>query len=183
VQTVLRTLGIDFPLPILVVQHITRGYTEGLAAWLKLTVPLPVQLATQTVALQPGHVYLAPDDQHLLVQSRGFATLRPIAPADSFCPSADVLFTAVATVYKNRALGVVLTGMGDDGVRGLQALAAAGSPTLAQDEASCVVYGMPRAAVAAGAITRVAPLNELGAIIREFAQCSPMLATATTGTP
>ncbi len=181
VQTVLRGLGVDFPLPILVVQHISRGYTSALASWLGNTVPLPVHIATPNSPLQGGHVYLAPDEEHLLVQARGTATLRPMAPGDSFCPSADVLFSSLASVYKSAALGLVLTGMGDDGARGLQALTAVGSPTLAQDEASCVVYGMPRAAVTAGAITKVAPLNELGALIRSFVGCADIPVTPSIG--
>jgi two-component system chemotaxis response regulator CheB len=79
-----------------------------------------------------------------------------------------MLFTSLASSYGKHAIGVVLTGMGDDGTRGLQALCAAGSSTFGQDEASCVVYGMPRAAVAAGAIARVAPLQELGSLIRSL---------------
>lgn len=169
VQTLLRGLGAQFPLPVLVVQHITRGYTSALATWLKNTVPLPVQVAASNVALESGHVYIAPDEHHLVVPARGIIGLRPMAKNDSFCPSADMLFTSLAASYGNHAIGVVLTGMGDDGTRGMQALSAAGSPTFAQDEASCVVYGMPRAAVAAGAITRVAPLQELGSLIRSVA--------------
>lgn len=167
-QTVLRGLGADFPLPVLVVQHISRGFVTALVDWLADTVPLPVSIATHAASLQAGQVYVAPDQQHLTVQARGAIALCSAVPNDSFCPSADRLFSSVAHVYGSRALGVVLTGMGDDGVRGLQALALAGSVTIAQDEASSVVYGMPRAAVVAGAVTQVAPLAEIGSLIRHL---------------
>ena len=154
VQLVLRGLGAGFPLPVLVVQHIARGFVTALAEWLNTTVPLTVQVAYQGEQLRAGRVYLAPEGHHLTVRTPGFASLRPLATDDRFCPSADLLFETAAQAYGARAIGVVLTGMGDDGTRGLLALRAAGAPTLAQDAASCVVYGMPRAAVEAGAIVR-----------------------------
>jgi two-component system chemotaxis response regulator CheB len=169
VQTLLSGLGKQFPLPILVAQHIARGFVPALAEWLNATVPLEVRLAQPEERLLPGHVYLAPDDHHLLVRDRLYAALRPATPQDRYCPGADLLFESVAKSYGARAIGLVLTGMGDDGTLGLRALRAAGAQTLAQDEASCVVYGMPRAAVAAGAITSVVPLNALAdAILRRI---------------
>jgi len=165
VQTLLRGLGAHFSLPILVVQHIARGFVPALVEWLDTTVPQSVTIARPGERLQPGHVYLAPDDHHLMVRDRGVAALRPGAPTDRYCPSADVLIETVAQVYGARAIGVVLTGMGDDGTQGVRALRAVGGQTLAQDEASCVVYGMPRAAIAAGGITTIAPLSALADII------------------
>jgi two-component system chemotaxis response regulator CheB len=155
---VLRGLGTGFPLPILVVQHIARGFVPALAEWLNNTLALPVRVAQQGEQLRPGQMYLAPEDHHLVAYEPGMAGLRPAAPGDRFCPSADILFETVARVYGGAAIGLVLTGMGDDGTRGLLALRAAGAATLAQDAASCVVYGMPRAAVEAGAVVRSEPL-------------------------
>jgi two-component system, chemotaxis family, protein-glutamate methylesterase/glutaminase len=165
VQTVLRGLSTGFPLPILVVQHIARGFVPALAEWLNNTLSLPVGVAQQGERLHPGRVYLAPDDHHLVAHEAGVAGLRPAAAGDRFCPSADLLFETVARVYGGAAIGLVLTGMGDDGTRGLLALRTAGAPTLAQDAASCVVYGMPRAAVEAGAITRSEPLAIIADVI------------------
>ena len=165
VQTVLRGLGTGFPLPILVVQHIARGFVPALVEWLNNTVALPVRVAQQGERLIPGQVYLAPEDHHIVAHDPGAAALRPVVAGDRFCPSADLLFDSVAKVYSAAAIGLVLTGMGDDGTRGLLALRAAGAPTLAQDAASCVVYGMPRAAVEAGAITRSEPLAMIGEVI------------------
>jgi two-component system chemotaxis response regulator CheB len=165
VQTVLRGLGTGFPLPILVVQHIARGFVLALAEWLNTTLALPVRVAQQGERLYPGQVYLAPEDHHIIAYDPGAAGVRPMVAGDRFCPSADLLFESVARVYGSAAIGLVLTGMGDDGTRGLLALRAAGAPTLAQDAASCVVYGMPRAAVEAGAIVRTEPLAMIAEVI------------------
>lgn len=164
-QRVLQGLGGHFPLPILVVQHIARGFVTALADWLNATVPMPVVIASNEQRLQPSQIYLAPDDHHIITRERGTVAPRPAAATDRFCPSADLLFESVAHSYRARAIGLILTGMGDDGTAGLRALHAAGARTLAQDEASSVVYGMPRAAAAAGVIGRVAPLSELADLI------------------
>jgi two-component system chemotaxis response regulator CheB len=161
VQTLLRGLGGHVSLPILVAQHIARGFVPALVEWLNATVPLPVVIARHTERLQRGHVYLAPDGYHLMVRDRAVVALRASAPNDRYSPSADLLFESVARAYGAHAIGVVLTGMGDDGTQGLRALRAMGGQTFAQDEASCVVYGMPRAAVAAGVIVTIAPLTAL----------------------
>ena len=167
-QSVLRDLGAGFPLPILIVQHIARGFVSALADWLNNTTPLPVRIASQGERVLPGQIYLAPEDRHLMIREAGIVSLRPSVSSDRICPSADLLFESAARIYGARAIGVVLTGMGDDGTRGLLALHAAGAPTLAQDAASCVVYGMPRAAVEAGAIARSAPLTAMAETILEL---------------
>jgi two-component system chemotaxis response regulator CheB len=168
VQTLLTRLGSDFPLPILVAQHIARGFVSALAEWLDSTVPMPVHLARHDEKLQPGHVYLAPEERHLVSTLRGYAWLRHPSTADRYCPSADTLFESLAGAYGTGAIGVILTGMGDDGARGLKLLRQAGAHTIAQDEASCVVYGMPRAAVEAGAAERIEPLLNIAAATWEF---------------
>jgi two-component system chemotaxis response regulator CheB len=168
VQTILRGLGADFPLPTLVAQHIARGFVENMVAWLNRTTPLPVKIARPEEHLLPGHVYLAPDGQHLLAGEGGVARLRPGEGGDRYCPSADMLFEGVAGIYGSRAIGVILTGMGNDGARGLSTLRAAGGVTLAQNETSCVVYGMPQAAVAAGAVARVESLSDLATTILQL---------------
>jgi two-component system chemotaxis response regulator CheB len=167
-QTILLGLGADFRLPTLVAQHIARGFVEGMVSWLGRTTPLPIHVAQLGAPLLPGHVYLAPDEQHLLAGADGVAYLQPSTASDRYCPSADLLFESVAGVYGSRAIGVILTGMGNDGARGLATLRAAGSTTLAQDETSCVVYGMPQAAVAAGAVVRIELLSGLAASIRQL---------------
>lgn len=165
IQTVLRGLDEHFPLPVLVIQHISRGFVTALVDWLNATTPLTVQIATPGTRLLPAHVYVPADDQHLVVESWRTLTLRPGMPEDRYCPSGDVLFESVARVFGRRAIGVILTGMGDDGVRGLQQLHAAGGTILGQDEASCVVYGMPQAAFLAGVVTRVESLSNIASVI------------------
>jgi two-component system, chemotaxis family, protein-glutamate methylesterase/glutaminase len=172
IQAILQGLGSDFRLPTLVAQHIARGFVEGMVAWLNRTTPLPVHIARPEEQLLPGHIYLAPDEQHLLAGIGGVACLRPSVATDRYCPSADLLFEGVAGIYGSRAIGVILTGMGNDGARGLAALRAAGGITLAQNEASCVVYGMPQAAVAAGAVERIEALDDLADVIRRLADSS-----------
>ncbi len=154
-----------FPLPILLVQHIARGFVDALVSWLNTTVPLTVKIARHQEPLLPGHVYLAPDEYHLRAGHGGVVVLQACKGEDRYCPSGDILFESVAQIYQNRAIGVILTGMGDDGAQGLRLLRAAGSPTLAQDEASCVVYGMPHAALLNGAVAQTLPLNAIGSAI------------------
>ncbi len=167
-QTLLIGLGAGFPLPVLVVQHIAQGFVAPLVAWMAGTVPLPVRIAHKGEQLLPGRVYVAPDGHHLLAAADQSVALRPPAPADRFCPSADVLFESVADVYKARAIGVILTGMGDDGARGLLRLRRAGAHTLGQDRASSVVYGMPGVAAELGALGQIAPLEQIAPAVRQL---------------
>jgi two-component system chemotaxis response regulator CheB len=173
IHLLLNGLGPDFPLPILLVQHIARGFVAAMVDWLNSTVSLDFQITRYGEKLLPGHVYLAPDDQHLMAGNNSDAIFRPNSAQDRYCPSADILFDSVARIYGNQAIGVILTGMGDDGAIGLRTLHDAGGYTLAQDEASCVVYGMPQAAVLAGAVTRVEPLTNLAPYILQKVGSGP----------
>ncbi len=165
VQNVLIGLGAQFPLPVLLAQHIARDFVPALQDWLQRTTPLTVRIATAGERLMPGCVYLPPDGHHLLTPRRDVVGLRPAYAEERYCPSADLLFQSVAQVYGARAIGVILTGMGDDGARGLRALYDRGAMTIAQDEATCVVYGMPRSAVETGAVAKVAPLDDIASHI------------------
>jgi len=164
--TVLGALPETTPVPILVVQHITPGFHRGLVDWLDRVSPLHVCLARDGLALRAGEVLVAPSDTHLGVTSKGTIALSADPPIGGHRPSATHLFTSVARAYGERACGVILTGMGDDGVAGLGVLKEAGGLVLAQDEATSVVYGMPREALARGAVDRVLPLDQMaGAMI------------------
>lgn len=167
-QTILTRLDPTFPLPIMVVQHISRGFVEALVDWLNSTLSLQVRIAHDREKMIPGCVYLAPDDYHLIATDMGVIGLQQLSPTDRYCPSADVLFHSVAAVYANKAIGVILTGMGDDGSQGLRALRVQGGYTLAQDETSCVVYGMPQAAVAAGAVIQVEQLSNIAQAVLQY---------------
>lgn len=158
---VLGPLTVGFRVPILVVQHITRGFSMGLAEWLNGTTALSVRMAGHGDVPQPGTVLMAPDDYHMRVSSGGVVELCKEPPYRGLRPSANYLFHSLADAYGPRAMGIVLTGMGDDGAEGLAALHEAGGLTVAQDEQSCVVYGMPHEAVARDAVDRVLAPNQI----------------------
>ncbi len=158
--TLLRGLPADFPVPVAVVQHIADGFTEGLASWLASESHLDVREATDGDPLRAGRVLLAPTGRHLLVTDE-VVRLSDAPPVDTFKPSVTPLFLSAASAYGARACGVLLTGMGRDGAEGLRAIKDAGGATIAQDEATSAVFGMPRAAIELGAVDRVLPLEEI----------------------
>ena len=164
-QAILGALPRSFPLPILVVQHMARGFTGGLVHWLGGGTRLDVSTATYGDLPRPGTVYVAPDDRHLgvrLAEDQSMRLLLDTAPpVGSFRPSASYLFRSVAEALGAGAVHVILTGMGDDGVTGLRHAHAAGGHIIAQDEASSVIYGMPREAARAGVVDDVVSLSDI----------------------
>ena len=158
--TLLRGLSREFPAPIAIVQHIADGFTEGLASWLSQESRLDVREAEDGEVLRAGRVLLAPTGRHLVV-ARGVAHLSDAPAVDTFKPSVTPLFLSAARAYGARCCGVILTGMGRDGADGMKALKEAGAHTIAQDEASSAVFGMPRAAIELGAIDRILSLDEI----------------------
>lgn len=160
--TILAGLSADTPVPILVVQHITPGFHKGLVDWLDGVTALAVRLAADGQPLLPGQVVLAPSDGHLGVSpDGGRVNINRGPPIGGHRPSATHLFASVSRAFREEACGVVLTGMGRDGVAGLVMLKEAGGLVLAQDEASSVVYGMPREAAAMGVVDHVLPLDRI----------------------
>jgi two-component system chemotaxis response regulator CheB len=154
----------DFPVPVLVVQHMPPMFTRLLAERLQNSSLLKVEEATEGMTLAPGRVVIAKGDFHLRVKRDGQTMLTTLdqSPAERSCrPSVDVLFRSLAEHYGNGVLAAVLTGMGDDGCRGTQALHAAGARCLVQDEASSVVWGMPGAISQAGLADQVLPLADI----------------------
>jgi two-component system chemotaxis response regulator CheB len=168
--TLLSGLSADFPATILIAQHIAAGFSAGLAEWLGLWSHLPVHLAGDAERPCAGHVYLAPSERNLILTPEGCLALRERPGGDIYRPSCDRLLTSVAEVAGARTLGVILTGMSSDGVAGLARIHARGGRTLAQDEASSVVYGMNRAAIEAGYVDEVLPLAKLAAAVEKWAQ-------------
>ena len=165
--TLLRGLPASFPAPVAVVQHIADGFTEGLATWLASESHLDVREARDRDSLRPGRVLVAPTGRHLLVGD-GVIRLSDAPAVDTFKPSVTPLFLSAARTYGARVCGVILTGMGRDGAEGLKAIKDAGGPTLAQDEATSAVFGMPRAAIELGAVDRVLPLDEVARVLVEL---------------
>jgi two-component system chemotaxis response regulator CheB len=165
---VLGGLGRDFALPVVIVQHLTPGFMEGFADWLGGVCQLPVSVVTQHTLLMPGRVYLAPTGSHLIVSGTS-ASPDESPPVGSHRPSANVLFSSMARSHGPEAMGVLLTGMGDDGASGLLALRLAGGYTIAESESTAVVYGMPGVAVQLGAACESLALGEIARRITELA--------------
>lgn len=161
----------DLRAPVLVVQHIHADFVNGLVSWMARESGLPVRLAEHGAALERGTVYIAGAATHLRVGADRRIVLAG-EPRTLHRPSADELFASVAEHVGSDGIGVVLTGMGDDGAAGLLALRRAGGTTIAQDEKSCAVYGMPRAAVRLGAVMEVVPLDGIVlAVKRASSRC------------
>ncbi|WP_305043742.1 chemotaxis-specific protein-glutamate methyltransferase CheB, partial [Geoalkalibacter sp.] len=160
VLQVLQGLPADTRARMLIVQHIAPGFAPGFAQWLDRETPFRVRAAEDGDALRPGLVLVAPSERHMEVRN-GRIRLSDGLPVHSCRPSVDVLFTSLAHEAPKEVAAVLLTGMGRDGAEGLAALRLAGAATLAQDEATSVVFGMPRAAIALGAAQRVLPLDEI----------------------
>lgn len=158
---ILPRLGADFPCPILIAQHISDGFAAGMAEWLASLCALPVRLVEGGEPIEPGVIWLSPSEAHLVATGAHRLALRRREADDVYRPSCDVLLDSVARAFGDRSVGLVLTGMGRDGVAGLGAIRRAGGTTLAQDEASSVIFGMNRRAIEAGVVQHVLPLDEV----------------------
>jgi two-component system chemotaxis response regulator CheB len=167
-STLLKGLPEDLSVPVVVVQHMPDEFIPGLARWLNDGSPLPVRVASDGLVLEPGVVHLSPGTAHLTVTRRGKALVAELIQEQGqsrYRPSVDVLFESVAQVCGQAAIGILLTGMGDDGAAGMLTMREMGARTFAQDKASCTVYGMPAAAVELGAAEQVVPLSRLSTVI------------------
>lgn len=161
---VLPQLPMDLPAAVVVVQHMPPTFTRFLAERLNATCRMEVMEASSDQMLRPGKIFIAPGDYHIVVEPRGtrmhLCTVRT-PPENSCRPAVDVLFRSVAGGYGNRALGVVMTGMGQDGLRGARQMHDAGATIIAQDEATSVVWGMPGYVAQAGLAGKILPLPEI----------------------
>jgi two-component system chemotaxis response regulator CheB len=168
--SVLTRMPADLPVPVVVVQHMPPVFTRLFAERLDRSSKLTVHEAVDGMTLTPGHVYVAPGDKHLEVVRKGtlIRTHLQEGPPENFCrPAVDVLFRSVASVYRGSALGLVLTGMGQDGKRGAELLRENGSRVVVQDEATSVVWGMPGAVAGAGLAESILPLDQIGSAVLE----------------
>jgi two-component system, chemotaxis family, response regulator WspF len=167
---VLGGLPADFDAPIVIVQHVDKAFAQGMAEWLDGQSPLPVRIAHDGARPRAGEALLAATNDHLLL-TRGGSLRYTREPAETpYRPSVDVFFQSVVDHWNGEAAGVLLTGMGRDGALGLKAMRAKGYETIAQDEATSAVYGMPKAAAALGAARRILALEriagELAALVK-----------------
>ena len=155
---------------VLITQHMPESFTASFANRLNGLSAMTVKEAEHNERILPGHAYIAPGHSHLLVKKSGayyYTELSKSEPVNRHRPSVDVLFHSAAQVLGPNAVGVILTGMGKDGAQGMQAMRNAGAHTVAQNEATCVVYGMPKAAVELGAAMEVVPLQDIAARVLE----------------
>ena len=170
-KSIVADLRKDFPVPILLVQHIAAGFVDGFVNWLRDSTPLEVTLARPGLPLAPGTIYVAPDGGHLGVDREERILISPPAARanGTICPSANHLFDSVVGTFGPQAIGILLTGMGRDGAEGLLHLKRAGGITIAQDKESSVVHGMPGEAIALGAADFVLPPTRIAELLLTFA--------------
>ena len=165
IAEILTALGPATRATLLIVQHMSEGFIIGFATWLTSRTGVPVQVAEDGIATQPGHAYIAPDHMQMGIDASGRIVLAEGEDDDGFCPSGTHLFRSVARAYGQHAMGVLLTGMGRDGAAGLADLQRAGGLTVAQNEETSVVFGMPGEAVRLGAVQHILPPDEIAAFI------------------
>lgn len=170
-REVFTKLDPNLPQPIVVVQHMPAGFTEEFANSLNRICPLEVKEAQEGDLVKPGRILIAPGDKHIEVEKRSLATIAHITDAptqNGHRPSADVLFSSVAKEFQNRALGIIMTGMGRDGATQLAKLYIEGSRTIGQDESSSIVYGMPRVAWEMGGVMEQISLSAMADTINRY---------------
>lgn len=160
-QQVLSMLPTDLPVPIMIIQHIGTEFIEGMIQWLQKTTGLPIHLAQNGQHMLPGHVYMAPDNLHMGVKKGEIIELSLSEPEEGLRPSVSYLFRSAAATYGKHAVGVLLTGMGRDGGQGLKAMKDAGAHTIAQDESTSMVFGMPAEAIKLGGAQYIFPLRKI----------------------
>lgn len=167
-RTILAQLPADFPAPVLCVQHISDGFLGGLINWLAAHCVMPMKIAQPGEQPLPGTIYFPQEGTHLEVDKGGRLVCSHKAPVDGHRPSVTATFKSVAEYCGDAAIGVLLTGMGSDGAQGMQEIFEAGGITIAQNEESSVVFGMPKQAIALGAVKYVLPVNKIAFMLPEL---------------
>lgn len=167
-QTVFSKITSRFPTSIVVVQHIASGFLGGLVDWIQKTVKLPVHIATQHETLLPGHIYFAPDGYQMGVNKKNQIILEDGKGKSGFCPSVSNLFRSVNESYGDKALAIILTGMGSDGAEELKTMYDTGAITIAQSKESSLIYGMPGVAVQIGAAKYILSDEEIATLLAEI---------------
>jgi two-component system chemotaxis response regulator CheB len=161
-SVILSSLPEAIPCPVVVAQHNSDGFIPGLVEWLDRLTKLRVKVAEQGEAILPGTVYVSPSEIHTEITPGRRVSFIERHPADIYRPSCDRLLSSVAIAFKQKSIGIILTGMGSDGVRGMMRIKEAGGTTIAQDEKTCIVFGMPKVAIDSGCIDQVLPLEKIG---------------------
>jgi two-component system chemotaxis response regulator CheB len=166
-MSIMKSLPADFKGAVFIVQHIAKGFTRGFTQWLNNESSLDIRLAADGDEMAPGRALVAPDDCHMTL-AQGKIRLVQKEPVNCCRPSVDVLFDSLAAELGPRTVGVLLTGMGKDGARGMLRIKEQGGATIVQDEQSCAVFGMPKAAISLSAVDQVLPLADIPAAIRQM---------------
>lgn len=164
-KKIVSNLTTSISVPILIVQHITPGFINGLVDWLRQETDIPIHIAFDGQSVLPGNIYFAPDDHHMEIMYNGKITLNKQEKINGLRPTVSHLFNSVANVYGKNSIGILLSGMGRDGVEELKLLKEKGAVTVAQDKESSVVYGMPGEAVKINAATHVLSLEKIAELI------------------
>ncbi|TAN51995.1 MAG: chemotaxis-specific protein-glutamate methyltransferase CheB [Rhodospirillales bacterium] len=168
-REILSHLPAGFPVPVVCVQHIGRDFLSEMVAWMAEVCSLPVRKAAPGTVPEAGNIYFAPEDAHLEIDGNGRFQLSEAPPCDGHRPSVTVTLRSAAQRFGDGTVGVLLTGMGRDGADGMSGIARAGGVTIAQDEATSVVYGMPKEAVALGAVQHILPLEQIAPALMALA--------------
>ena len=171
IHKIITSLPANFPVPIICAQHIGDGFLTGLITWLKEDSQLQVKIAQMGETPAPNTVYFAPERAHLEFDARGKFIYSNSPTATGTCPSIDTLFQAVARTYGSASASILLTGIGNDGVAGTEVIQAAGGTTIAQDEHSCLVFGMSKLAIASGRVEHVLGLAEIAPFLIDKSGC------------
>jgi two-component system chemotaxis response regulator CheB len=158
----LKPLPSNFPVPIIIVQHICEGFGQGFVDWLNKECVINIKTAERGETLSPGNVYVAPDGYHTLIDSGPVIRLSKSMPVGGLRPCATLMMESASKIYKSSMMGVILTGMGRDGADGMKAIKDQGGLTLAQSPETCVVFGMPKEAIEIGAVDKVVPIDKMG---------------------
>ncbi len=174
---ILAALPKSFPCPVVVAQHNPDGFIPGLVEWLDTIAPMAVKMAEEGETLLAGTVYISPTEKHMEITATRRVALRERQPQDIYRPSCDILLASVARACNSHGIGVILTGMGSDGALGMQRISEMGGVTIAQDEASCIVFGMPKVAIDSGCINKIIPLHGMSAEIMNLVADSTLLKT------
>lgn len=163
IHNILSQLSASFPVPIVITQHIADGFTKGMVDWLNAVTQLKVRVATHGDMLAAGNVYVNPAEHSMRVTEQGMIIIGDRDLRETYHPSCDAMLSSVAAAFREQAIGLIMSGMGDDGVIGMQAIRIARGTTLAQDAKSSVVFGMNSVAIARGYVDMVIPLASIPA--------------------
>jgi two-component system chemotaxis response regulator CheB len=173
-QSILSSLRQPFPVPIVLVQHLSRGFQKSLVAWLQDSTGMRIRIGEHYMPLEPGIVYLAPDDRHMTIDASGRLLLNDDPPENASRPSVSVLFRSVAQRYGAKSIGILLTGMGRDGAKELRQMRDRGAVTIAQDEETSVVHGMPGEAIKLKGARYILPPERIPSVVEHHVGWSPV---------